>query len=148
MAKSRQTSGKKDREKKRLQKKKEKEQRKEERKSNNMKGASLDDMISYVDEYGNLTDTPPDPKAKKTKVDLSTIQLGAAKREEEDPIKTGKVDFFNTDKGFGFIIDSFGKERYFFHVNGLIDQVAENDKVQFELERGPKGWNAINVKKQ
>jgi S-adenosylmethionine hydrolase len=47
--------------KKKLQKKKEKEEKKQERKENNLKGGELDDMIAYVDEFGNIVDEKPEP---------------------------------------------------------------------------------------
>lgn len=53
-------------EKKRLQKRKEKEEKKKERQENNAKGGDLSDMIAYVDEFGNIVDTPPEePKPSK-----------------------------------------------------------------------------------
>jgi cold shock CspA family protein len=145
MAGSQETFGKKEREKKRLKKKKDKLLRKEERKA-----GGQDSMFVYVDEFGQLTDTPPDP-TKKIKVDASTIEIGIPKKEdravEEEVAKEGKVSFFDTSKGFGFIIDSNTQEKHFVHVSGLIDTVVENDKVTFELERGLKGMNAVRVKK-
>jgi len=57
----------------------------------------------------------------------------------------GKVSFFDSSKGFGFIIDTENQEKYFTHVSGIIDQIAENDKVTFELEKGMKGMNAVKV---
>ena len=61
-------------------------------------------------------------------------------------MKKGTVKFFNDTKGFGFIIDEESKEEYFVHVSGLIDEVRENDNVEFELQEGRKGLNAVNVK--
>ena len=61
-------------------------------------------------------------------------------------MKTGKVKFFNETKGFGFIIDGETQEEYFVHVSGIIDKIAENDEVTFELKEGRKGLNAVNVK--
>ena len=61
-------------------------------------------------------------------------------------MSTGTVKFFNDAKGFGFIIDEESKKEYFVHVSGLIDKVKENDEVEFELEEGRKGLNAMNVK--
>ena len=58
----------------------------------------------------------------------------------------GTVKFFNKSKGFGFIIDDESKTEYFVHVTGLIDEINENDAVEFELQEGRKGLNAINVK--
>ena len=58
----------------------------------------------------------------------------------------GIVKFFNKSKGFGFIIDDESKTEYFVHVTGLIDEINENDAVEFELQEGRKGLNAVNVK--
>lgn len=60
-------------------------------------------------------------------------------------MKEGTVKFFNNTKGFGFIKPTDSDEDVFVHKNGLIDQIHENDKVKFDLERGPKGMNAVNV---
>ncbi|MDE5418967.1 cold shock domain-containing protein [Labilibaculum sp. DW002] len=146
MARSKETFGKKELEKKKLKKRKEKEARKEERKANGG-GKSFEDMLVYVDENGQLTSTPPDP-TKKTEVDADSIVLGARNSNAgyvEDPLRKGTVTFFNTSKGYGFIKDSETGESIFVHINGLVDQVNENDKVNFETERGPKGMNAVNV---
>ncbi len=59
---------------------------------------------------------------------------------------TGKVKFFNETKGFGFIIDAATGEDVFVHVSGLIDNIREGDTVTFDLQRGKKGMNAVNVK--
>ena len=74
MAKSQNAFIKQENEKKRLKKRKDKLQKKEERKLNSSEGG-LDSMIAYVDENGNITDTPPDP-TRKTKIDASTIEIG------------------------------------------------------------------------
>tara|TARA_B100000767_G_scaffold101168_1_gene97145 strand:- start:112 stop:303 length:192 start_codon:yes stop_codon:yes gene_type:complete len=58
----------------------------------------------------------------------------------------GTVKFFNESKGFGFIVDDETKTEYFVHVTGLIDEVNEGDEVEFELQEGRKGLNAVNVK--
>ena len=146
MARSKETFGKKELEKKKLKKRKEKEARKEERKASGG-GQSFEDMLVYVDENGQLTSTPPDP-TKKVEVDVESIVLGARNSNAgyvEDPLRKGTVTFFNTSKGYGFIKDSETGESIFVHINGLVDQVNENDKVNFETERGPKGMNAVNV---
>ena len=59
---------------------------------------------------------------------------------------TGIVKWFNTSKGFGFIVDDESKTEYFVHVTGLIDEINEGDAVEFELQEGRKGLNAVNVK--
>ena len=58
----------------------------------------------------------------------------------------GTVKFFNEDKGFGFIKSNESGEEVFVHVSGLIDNVRQNDIVEYELERGKKGMNAVRVK--
>lgn len=58
----------------------------------------------------------------------------------------GTVKFFNEAKGFGFIKPSDSGEDIFVHSSGLIDEIRENDQVQYEVERGKKGMNAVNVK--
>lgn len=60
-------------------------------------------------------------------------------------MQEGKVKFFNETKGFGFIIPTNGGEEVFVHSSGLKDQIRENDDVQYEVERGKKGMNAVNV---
>ena len=61
-------------------------------------------------------------------------------------MKTGKVKFFNETKGFGFIVEDESNEEHFVHVSGLIDEIKEEDSVEFELKEGRKGMNAVNVK--
>lgn len=145
MGKSQETFNKKEKEKKKQRKKQDKQQRKEERKANSDKGKSLEDMLAYVDENGEISSTPPDP-AKKTEINSEDIQLSNAPREDSgSTVRSGTVTFFNESKGFGFIKDHETKESIFVHINNLEKAVKENDKVSFETEKGPKGLNAINV---
>ncbi len=148
MGRSQESFSKKEKEKKKQKKREEKLKKKAERKEHNLKGDGLDSMIAYVDEYGNVTDTPPDPTVKKEEIDAESIVLGVPKKEhiEEDPIRKGKVDFYNDDKGFGFIIDAASNEKHFVHVSGLEEPIQEGDKVTYELEKGMKGLNAVRVK--
>ncbi|MCG9972390.1 cold-shock protein [Christiangramia crocea] len=60
-------------------------------------------------------------------------------------MQEGKVKFFNNSKGFGFIKADDSNEDIFVHSSGLIDEIREDDRVQFEVEQGKKGLNAVNV---
>jgi len=95
-----------------------------------------------------LTDTPPDP-LKKKKINAKNIEISVPKRTAEDAVdsvRRGRIDFFNDSKGYGFIKEMETGESFFVHVNGLIDDVVENNMVTFELEKGLKGMVAVNVK--
>jgi cold shock CspA family protein len=147
MAKSQETYSKKDKEKNKQKKRQDKLLKKEERKTTS-KGGSLESMMAYVDEYGNITDEPIDPKMRKV-VSAESIEIGVQRKEEEpeEKVRKGKVAFFNTSKGYGFIKDQLTQETIFVHINGLIDSISENDNVTFERMKGHKGWNAVKVKK-
>ena len=147
MGKSGETFNKKEKEKKRAKQKQDKAEKMEERKANAKKGKSLDEMMAYIDEDGNISSTPPDPSKKKV-FRQEDMQIGVPKYVAEDePIRTGVVAFFNDDKGFGFINDLQTQERVFVHANNLSEPIKEGNRVSFEVEMGPKGPSAINVKK-
>jgi cold shock CspA family protein len=106
-------------------------------------------MMAYIDENGNISSMPPDPRKRKI-FNQEDMQIGVPKQEAADPadaIRNGVVSFFNDAKGFGFIKDLQTQESVFIHANQLTERIAENDKVSFEVEMGHKGLNAINVKK-
>ena len=135
---------KKELEKKKEQKKREKLKRKEERKA--IGGSkSFEDMIAYVDEYGMISSTPPD-LARKTEVLLENIAISSPKKEdtEKEPLK-GRVEHFNSDKGYGFIKDMGSINKYFFHISNAPDNISEGDIVNFELEKGQRGMNAVRI---
>lgn len=147
MGKSQETWNKKQKEKKKQKKRNDKEQKMEERKANPSK--SFDDMIAYVDEFGNITSTPPDPMKKKMSVKLEDIEVSIPKQAPIDPadlIRKGSVTFFNESKGYGFIKDTETQDSVFVHVNSLTEPIQEKDKVTFEVEMGQKGPAAVNVK--
>ncbi|UJH67375.1 cold-shock protein [Allomuricauda sp. SCSIO 65647] len=148
MAKSQQTFSKREKEKKRQKKREEKLKKKEARKAEAKEGDG-GIPFAYVDKFGNLTDAPPEP-SDKDEIDASEIVLGIPQKVEEefDPIRNGKVAFFDHSKGFGFIMDIETQEKHFVHVSGLNDEINENDKVTFELEKGQKGMNAVRVNLQ
>jgi len=148
MGKSQETFSKKEKEKKKLKKRQDKELKKEERMATSQKGKGIDEMLAYVDDNGNITSTPPDPKNKRI-VKQEDIQIGISRQEDLDPadlIRKGTVTFFNDAKGFGFIKDLDSQESIFVHQNALSGPIKENDKVTFEVEQGQKGLNAVNVK--
>lgn len=149
MAKSKETFNKKEKEKQRLKKRQDKEAKMEERKANASKSSSLESMFAYIDENGNLSSTPPDPKKRK-EIDLESIQLGAAPDRKEDEAETrrsGTISSFFQDKGFGFIRDAGNGDNVFVHINDLGYQAKQGDAVTFETEQTPKGLAAKNVRK-
>lgn len=149
MAKSQETFRKKELEKQKSRQRQDKAEKMQERKANAQKGKSLEDMIAYLDENGNLTSTPPDPKKKKifAAEDMQIRVPKSEERVEESTARSGVVTFFSTAKGFGFVKDGQTGESAFIHINQLSGQLKENDRVTYEVEMGHKGLNAINVKK-
>lgn len=149
MAKSQQTFNKTEREKRKRKKQQEKRERREQRKIEKLEAGkkTFEELIRYVDENGNLTETPPDP-SKKRKIKAEDIVLGIPKAEdiEEQGPRTGRVKFFNGEKGFGFIVDTITKENIFVHINQCQGPLKEHDFVEFEMENGPKGPVAVQVK--
>jgi len=148
MAKSKETFNKREKEIKRQKQRMEKKEKMDERKANAGKSKSLDDMLAYIDENGNISSTPPDPKKFKT-FNAEEIEIGVPKHSDEpgSVVNEGVVDYFNDSKGFGFIIDQQRNDRLFFHVNNLQEEVRERDRVTYDVERGAKGLNAVNIKK-
>lgn len=147
MGRSQQTIGKKEVRSKQEKKRKEKEKKRALKKSEGKKG-SFDDMIAYVDEYGMITSTPPDPE-KKIVIAAESIELDITKNKPEsapDFVRKGVVTFFNESKGFGFIRDLASNQRVFVHANNLLEPVKENNIVIYEAGKGPKGTSAMKVK--
>jgi cold shock CspA family protein len=149
LARSTETFSKKEKEKARLKKSKDKKEKAEDRKANAGKGKSLEDMMAYIDEHGNITSTPPDP-SRKIKINAEDIRIGIAKQQDlpHDTVRNGVVTFFNESKGYGFIRDLETQESIFVHINALAEPLKENNMVTFETEQGQKGLSAIKVKKK
>jgi cold shock CspA family protein len=146
MGRSQETFNKKEVKNKKEKKRKDKEKKRLIRKEAGK--SSFDDMIAYVDEYGKLSSTPPDP-SKKIQVEAKGIELGATKNDspqKNDFIRKGVVTFFNDSKGFGFIRDMDNNQSVFVHANNLEEKIKENNIVTFEIGKGPKGLTALKVK--
>jgi cold shock CspA family protein len=147
MGRSQETFSKKEVRDKNEKKRKEKAQKRAKKKSEGKK-SSFEDMIAYVDEFGMITSTPPDPN-KKTVVIAENIELKITKNTPEnapDFVRKGVVTFFNDSKGYGFIRDLESNQSVFVHVNNLLEPVQENNIVIFEIGKGPKGPSAMKVK--
>ena len=106
-------------------------------------------MIAYVDEFGGISSTPPDPEKKKNVIISENIEISTPKQDSTlnaDPVRKGIVTFFNDSKGYGFIKDSESQESIFVHINNLLEEIKEGNVVNYEVERGPKGYTATQVK--
>ncbi len=149
MGKSQETFNKKEKQKQRLKQRQDKKDKMDERKANAKKGKSLDDMMAYLDENGNISSTPPDPKKRRV-INHEDMQISTPRLEDRpqvDQVRNGVVSFFNEAKGFGFIKDLQTQESIFIHVSKLSAPIMEHDRVSFEVEMGPKGLTAVNVTK-
>lgn len=147
MGRSQETSAKKEVKKKKEKKRKDKEQKRAKKKTEGKK-SGFDDMIAYVDEYGMITSTPPDPN-KKSIVIAENIELNMTRNSPDgvpDYIRKGVVTFFNDSKGYGFIRDLESNKSIFVHANNLQEPISENNIVIFEIGKGPKGPSALKVK--
>ena len=130
MGRSEETLGKKEvrnrKEKKRIEKEKKRAIKKSEGKK-----SSFEEMIAYVDEFGMITSTPPDPD-KKTIIAAESIELKITKNKPvtaSNFVRKGVVTFFNESKGFGFIRDLESNQRIFVHANNLLEPLKENNVV-------------------
>jgi Cold shock proteins len=136
--------GKRENEKKKQAKRLEKQKRKEERKANSSTG-SFEDMIAYVDANGNIIDTPPELIPEE--VDPENIVISVPKKEDQGPILfQGRVEYFNAERGYGFIKELNSIKKYFFHTSNAPQDITEGNIVTFDIERGERGINAVNIK--
>lgn len=100
-------------------------------------------MIAYVDENGLITTTPPE---EKEEINIEDIEISVPTKEKiENSVLKGRVEHFNEEKGYGFIKHLASVDKYFFHINNCKDNIKEGNIVLFELERGAKGMNAVNI---
>ena len=107
------SADKRENEKKRLARRAENKKRKKKKLSN--KANSFEDMIAYVDENGMITSTPPAENTPKEEIKLEEIVISTPKKTRKNRSSAeGRIEFFNESKGFGFIKDLSGVEKYFF----------------------------------
>lgn|SRR5690606_10995023 len=133
MARSQLTFKKKETAKKKQQKKQEKQQRREQNKLNNDKGKTLEEMFAYVDEFGNISDTPPSQPYKFKEEDLLPPS------DPEDEYLYGKVSYYNETGHYGFIRDNESRETVYFN-DRLAGTVLElNQKVKYKYTRSKQG---------
>ena len=147
MGRSQESFNKKEVRKKKEKKRLDKEKKRLARKDGDKKGG-LDTMMAYVDENGRLTDTPPDPASKK-KTKAEDIEISIPRQDpndKPDPIRRGRLTFYNDSKGYGFIRDAETQDSVFVHVNEFKDDIMEGNMVSFEVEKGQKGPAAVRVK--
>lgn len=149
MSRSQESFNKKETRNRKEKKRKEKEKKRLAKKENEKK-SSFEDMIAYVDENGNITNTPPDPDNKE-EVKLEDIEIGIPKKDDsiqESKIRQGVVTFYNDSKGFGFIKDHESNDSIFMHVNNMLEEVREGNIVSYEIEKGQKGLVAVQIRLQ
>lgn len=146
MAKSRESFDKKSKAQKKIKQRRDKAQKMEDRKAEAKKGKSLEDMIAYVDENGNITDTPPDTKNRKP-VQLEDIQIAIPAGNIRDTVRTGTIHFFNEEKGFGFVTDNSNGQQVFFHGSNISFLPKKADKVLFDTDMNDRGVIAVNLRK-
>lgn len=139
MAKSQPTFQKQERAKRKQQKKREKQERREINKMNNDKGKSFEEMFAYVDEFGNISDTPPTQVYKFKEEDL----LRPA--DPEDEFYYGKVSYYNEDGHYGFIRDNETRETVYFNDTLAGKVLTLNQKVKYKSKRTKQGYQISEV---
>lgn len=147
MGRSKETFGKKEVRNKQIKKRKEKEKRKQERKEQGK--SNFDDMLAWVDEDGQVCSEPPSTENKE-EINAEDIEVSVPKggNKPEETTITGKVRNYDDTKGYGFIYSSQLDDTVFFHINDCTEEeIKAGDKVEFEIENGPKGLKAIQIVK-
>ncbi len=134
-----QTFSKKENEKKKQARRLEKQKPERRKKNYPVIRIVFEDMIAYVDENGRITSTPPETNHKKEEINHEEIVISTP-RQESPEVRKGRVEYFNVSKGYGFIKDLSGTEKYFFHVSNALSELVENAIVIFDLERGKKRY--------
>lgn len=133
MAKSQLTFKKKERQKKQEQKRQEKLEKRETNKLNNDKGKALEEMFAYVDEFGNISDTPP------TKAYVFNEKHLERPADQEDEFQFGKVSYYNEMGRYGFIRDNESKESVYFNDQIVGFKMELDQKVMYKFIRSRQG---------
>jgi CspA family cold shock protein len=80
---------------------------------------------------------------------LKVSALHQEEKEQSNNMETGTVKWFNDAKGYGFISRQNGED-VFVHFSAIqasgFRSLQEGQQVQFDVVKGPKGWQAENVK--
>lgn len=142
MSRNQLTFKKKERAKKQQLKKKEKQERRELNKSENNKGKPLEEMFAYVDEFGNISDTPPAQPYKFKEEDL----IRPADKEEE--FLYGKVSYYNEAGHYGFIRDNMSRETVYFNDTLVGMVLSVNQKVKYKYIRTKQGNQVSEIELQ
>ncbi|TFW00155.1 cold-shock protein [Leifsonia flava] len=81
---------------------------------------------------------------------LNPERRGSLKKNARKTVATGTVKWFNAEKGFGFIAPDDGSADVFAHYSAIASSgfrsLEENQRVEFETARGPKGLQAENIR--
>ncbi len=145
MGRSRETYGKKEVRKRKDKKRLEKEKKRQAKKESD-KTTEMDDMIAYVDEFGNITSEPPEHPKEEVKAEDIEVSVPKKSEEEADSVRQGTVSFFNDTKGFGFIREADTGQSIFVHTTDTLEEIKEGNLVTFEVEKGKQGPVAKQVK--
>src|SRR5690606_36590823 len=118
------------------------QERREQNKASNNKGKALEEMFAYVDEFGNLSDTPPTQPYKFKKEDLMRPE------DLEDEYYYGKVFYYNEEGHYGFIRDNLSRETVYFNdkLAGMV--LTANQKVKYKYIRTKQGNQVSEIELQ
>lgn len=139
MAVNQLTFKKKERAKKKQQKKQEKLAKRVQKKDDNDKGKPLEDMLAYVDEYGNITTTPPEKRVANDNRQAPNSQV------DYDEYSYGKVSYYNVNGHYGFIRDNQTRQTIYFN-DRLVGRPLDLDqKVKYKSVRTRQGEQISEV---
>lgn len=119
--------------------------KKERRKKLSNKANSFEDMIAYVDENGMITSTPPAENTPKEEIKLEEIVISTPKKTRKNRSSAEDVSSFQWIERLRLHQGLIRGRKILFHINNVLTDIAENNIVTFDLERGLKGMNAVNV---